>query len=245
MQAIELVRRNVLTEMDGRDLARLIALEEQRDVYEDYSSSCSSGSSCDEKKSCVRRSKNRVVQRYQGYTVSMEEGGDIYLKNRHYTGNFNRGTGFVSRMMEHFEEHRNLEDKYQHTNDDDVDKEEKNHKKSTIKFKKIILDYFWIPKGSWSMTHWRKSFFSETLPSFAKAGTFCPISVHANAAAVYLPFCLRCLSQVFANLHILRCYYSISFLRKDSLQEVELWNATQQIDATEMQNWLGASWNIR
>ena len=225
MQAIELVRRNVLTEMDGRDLARLIALEELELGDRDRDGVM------------VAATTNTAVaaassNKYQAYTVSMEE-GDIYKSNRHYTGNFNRGLGFVVRMMEHFVSHANLES-YSSSSTDVT---------PVVQFRKIILDYFWIPKGSWSMTHWRKSFFAETLPCFVEQNMFCPNAIQSGDAAIYLPFCVRCLSQVFSNIKQLSSHFQISFLSKDLLSEVELWKGTQNIDADEMQSWLGKKRN--
>lgn len=81
-QAVELVRRNALTEMDGRDLARCLALEASNQNH--------------------------------AYTVSMERGA-IYGP-RHLSANFCRGA-FV--------------------------KECKKQWGRNIKFKQIILDYFW------------------------------------------------------------------------------------------------------
>ena len=228
MQAIELVRRNMLTEMDGRDLARLIALEQLCvDPMPDENEK--------NENSNLGKKWNRNQNSYEAYTVSMEE-GDVYKPNRHYTGNFNRGSGFVMRMMDHFTKHHNLDQNQNKCEDHDDDV-------VVIQFRKIILDYFWIPKGSWSMTHWRRSFFAETLPCFIEHNVFCPHAIQSGEAAIYLPFCVRCLSQVFCNIEQLEPHFQISFLTKEMLDEVELWKATQTIDANEMQSWLGKKRN--
>lgn len=39
-----------------------------------------------------------------------------------------------------------------------------------IRFRQIVLDYFWIPRESWVMTHWSRSFFETTLPGFVSEG---------------------------------------------------------------------------
>ena len=242
-QAIELTRRNMITGMDGRDLSRIIALESLSATASDNANDNDGKMSLLQSQSVTPslvhefeaeaqsemesnayvESKSDSKPCYQAYTVSMEE-GDIYKPNRHYTGNFNRGSGFVQRMMEHYE----CNQKYELV-----------PTKKQITFSKIILDYFWIPSGTWSMDHWKRSFFVETLPSFVSNDIFCPISILREEAAVYLPFCIRCFSQVLAAQSVLSKYYEISFLKKDQLNEVELWRATQTIDAEEMQSWLG------
>jgi len=244
-QAIELTRRNMITGMDGRDLSRIIALENlsananandgkmSRSQLQSQSQTetpslvhefeAEAQAEMDPSTNVESESKSEPKQQYQAYTVSMEE-GDIYKPNRHYTGNFNRGSGFVQRMMEHYE----CNQKYESV-----------PTKRQITFSKIILDYFWIPSGTWSMDHWKRSFFAETLPSFVSNDIFCSISISREQAAVYLPFCIRCFSQVLAAQPVLSKYYEISFLKKDQLNEVELWRATQTIDAQEMQSWLG------
>jgi hypothetical protein len=88
LQAVECVRRNILTEMDGRDLARCLAMEQKLKV--------------------------------EAYTVSQEL-GSVYLKSKHLHGNFNRAS-FVKAIRNAFGE--------------------------DIRFRQIVLDYFWIPQGT-------------------------------------------------------------------------------------------------
>ncbi|CAB9528206.1 expressed unknown protein [Seminavis robusta] len=58
--------------------------------------------------------------------------------------------------------------------------------------------------------------------------------------AVYLPFCFHCFRQVVNALDSLKKYYAISFLRKpNDLGENTLWRGTQTIDAEMMQTRLG------
>jgi len=177
-QAVELVRRSVLTEMDGRDLARCLALEHDNQTA--------------------------------AYCVSMEKGA-IYDPRRHLTANFNR-TNFVRDFQAYF---------------------------PGVKFRQIILDYFWIPKGSWAMSHWRRSFFTDTLPNFVTLKCFEPEDVLIDKACVYLPFCLHCAKQVIAAEKILSKHYQMSFLTKSELSEHDLWTATNTIEPSAMQNWLG------
>jgi len=207
-QAIELVRRNVLTEMDGRDLARCLALEAPNDTH--------------------------------AYTVSMESGA-VY-SGRHLNANFNRKS-FLQEL------------KHKWGND--------------VKFRQIILDYFWIPRGSWVMTHWNRAFFAETLPSFVQQGLldfehyeansdkhrkfqYSKIENNANTdifdkvhpsgvggAVIYLPFCLHCVKHIVGAIGILSKYYTVSFLLRSELAQHALWAATSTIDPDSMQNWLG------
>jgi len=172
-QAVELVRRGILTEMDGRDLARCLSLE----------------------------SKNE----YLAYTVSMQNG--IEYTPRHLSTNFNRSSSMVKLM--------------------------RNKWGRKIRFKQIILDYFWIPSGEWMLNHWKEQFFTSTIPSFVTNKFLLPDGV------VFLPFCLYCFYQVIANKSILLKFYDISFLYKDELHKHALWKATNDIDPIVMQTRLG------
>jgi len=208
-QAVELVRRNILTEMDGRDLARCFSLE----------------------------STNQT----NAYCVSLESGA-VYLPSRHLSANFNR-KGFTKECKQSFGK--------------------------SIKFRQIILDYFWIPKGSWAMTHWQPEFFQCTLPSFVKDNlldmtsirSFLDTSSRADnivstdtstatslqeggaSGVVYLPFTLYCVSRIVAAYKELSECYSISFMNKSELSEHALWYATSQINPDTMQSWLGKAIN--
>ena len=174
-QAVELVRRNVLTEMDGRDLARCLALEASNETF--------------------------------AYTVSMEH-GSVYVP-RHLTANFNRHS-FCREIQKAWSK--------------------------KIKFRQIILDYFWIPPGSWAMTHWGRTFFTTTLPSFVTEDL---LDTDSGEGIVYLPFCVHCMAQVVGAVDILSEYYDISFLYKDELSQHALWLATSTISPYAMQTWLG------
>lgn len=86
-QVVECVRRKVLTQMDGRDLARCIAMEK----------------------------KHRV----EAYTASQEL-GSVYDASKHLHANFNRSS-FAKSLKKAFGDE--------------------------VRFRQIILDYFWIPQG--------------------------------------------------------------------------------------------------
>ncbi len=199
-QAIELVRRGILTEMDGRDLARVLALEANNDML--------------------------------AYTVSMEKGA-IYGK-RHLEANFNR-PNFIKLVRKEW------------------------HLKT---FRQVILDYFWIPAGSWAMDHWKTSFFRTILPGLVEENmlNFGDVDkdsalvqaseengsmdfIFSSAAVVYLPFCSHCFREVVASYDVLSKFYTISFIRRDQLDEHSLWKSTNTISPDAMQHWLGKAVN--
>ena len=200
-RSVELVRRNILNQIDGRDLARVVALEADNDIL--------------------------------AYTVSKAEGS--YYEQRHLNANFN-GRALVDQM----------------------------HKRwgKTVKFRQVILDYFWSPSGSWAIKHWQRSFFNDNIPRFvtgnllnfgdlenehvfvsAKEANVAEDYVASTAAVIYLPFCSHCLSQVVACYDKLSQYYAISFLRKDELDEHTLWKATNTISPASMKGWLAKAIN--
>jgi len=201
-RSVELVRRNLLNEIDGRDLARVVALEANNDIL--------------------------------AYTVSIEEGA--FYDQRHLHANFNRST-LVSQM------HKRWGD--------------------TVRFRQVILDYFWSPSGSWAMKHWQRSFFHDNIPrmvtdkllnygdlknditfvSALEEGNVEDNYISSTAAVVYLPFGSHCLSQVVACYDKLSQYYTIGFLRKDQLDEHTLWKATNTICAESMRGWLSKNIN--
>ena len=194
-QAVELVRRNILTQMDGRDLARILALESSNDTHV--------------------------------YTASLEQGA-IY-NQRHMTSNFNRTT-FCSDVKTKFGK--------------------------DIQFRQIILDYFWIPNGTWQKSHWTSMFFKTTLVNFVKyklldfdEGLYTENDVGIfstsgkGGGVVYLPFCLHCMQQLIANLDDLSKYYTIDFVYKHELDKHALWAATNTIDPDTMQHYLGKALN--
>jgi hypothetical protein len=74
----------------------------------------------------------------------------------------------------------------------------KNMKKSfghtllDIQFGIIIMDYFFMPEGSWIMKAWQKEFFSKTLPAMATEG------IIEEGGQIWLPnmvFVQQCLSK--------------------------------------------------
>jgi len=189
-QAVELVKRNILTEMDARDLARCRAME--------------------------------VRHKVEAYTVSQETGAQ-YQRSHHLHANFNRAN-FCHALEKNFD--RPI-------------------------FRQIILDYFWIPSGTWMTHHWSKSFFHTTLPNFVKKGMLefppesqygevpSPTSRNLGYGVVYLPFCLHCVKQLIASIDEIEKYYKITFLYKSELEENALWSGTSTIDAKIMQGIFG------
>mmetsp|Transcript_15588 Transcript_15588/g.23942 ORF Transcript_15588/g.23942 Transcript_15588/m.23942 type:complete len:680 (+) Transcript_15588:91-2130(+) len=184
-QVVECVRRNILTEMDGRDLARCMAMER----------------------------KHRV----EAYTVSQEM-GSAYNTSRHLHANFNRAS-FAKSLRKSFGKN--------------------------CRFQQIILDYFWIPTGTWVMTHWSKSFFQQTLPDLASFLE--PPRENHNSVLdhgmIFLPFCLHVFKEIISSISVLDQYYDISFVRKSQLGCHALWSGTSSIDSTVMQEWFGKKIN--
>jgi hypothetical protein len=180
---VECVLRNILTEMDGRDLARCLAMEQCHKV--------------------------------DAYTVSQEQGA-VYDDTKHVHANFNRAS-FCKLLRKTFGD--------------------------GIQFRQIILDYFWIPQGTWMMTHWTKSFFQNTLPLLVtlledpreqtKTGLECGV--------IFLPFCYHCFREIVASLNnnLDQQRYEISFIRKDKLKHHGLWSGTKSISPIVMQETFG------
>ncbi|KAL3808697.1 hypothetical protein ACHAXA_010077 [Cyclostephanos tholiformis] len=202
-RSVELVLRNVLSQIDGRDLARLVALEADNDIL--------------------------------AYTVSKAEGSHYGM--RHLNANFN-GRNFVEQMRTRWG--------------------------GSVKFRQVILDYFWSPTGSWAIEHWQRSFFNENIPRFVaedllnfgdldkdyhfvsarrEGSGVADDYVYSTSAVIYLPFCSHCLSQVVSCYDKLSRYYAISFLRKDELEEHTLWKATNTISPASMKGWLAKAIN--
>jgi hypothetical protein len=177
-QAVELVQRRVLTEMDGRDYARLLVMEE--------------------------------MHHCKAYTVSQEKGA-VYRPKQHLEANFNKRT-LVKSLQKHFQE-----------DEDDI----------PLRFHQIILDYYWIPPGSWMQVHWNKSFFNTTLKELVQV-------LDPTDGVIYLPFCYHVVKELVASVKpVLQHYYQISFVYKQELSECLLWEATNVIDADLMQEYLG------
>ncbi len=181
--------------MDGRDLARILAVESSNDTH------------------C--------------YTASLEQGAAYTA--RHTTANFNRPSFCADIKKVHGKD---------------------------IKFRQIILDYFWTPSGTWQSSHWKASFFHTTLPDFVREELidFKPGKYEENdtdsfstsgkgGGVVYLPFCLHCVQQIISAYDILKKYYTIEFMDKKQLHQHALWAGTSTIDSKAMQNWLGKSIN--
>jgi len=204
-QAIELVRRNILNQIDGRDLARINALEADNDKL--------------------------------AYTVSKEQAA-VWYEKRHLHADFN-SRNLVNQMVLKWGK--------------------------TVRFHQVILDYFWSPSGSWAIKSWQRSFFNENIPNFVTHKLFNFGSLDkdttlvkpsaaskkkkrkdsayltSDAAVVYLPFSSHCFRQVVACYENLSKFYTISFLKKEDLDEHTLWKATNTISPSSMQVWLAKS----
>ncbi|KAL7484819.1 hypothetical protein ACHAW6_010432 [Cyclotella cf. meneghiniana] len=201
-QAIELVRRRILSTIDGRDYARIKAIEANNDML--------------------------------AYAVSKEQGGP-YEPKRHLNADFNSRT-FLEQIKKQWGA---------------------GYGSKPIMFKQVILDYFWIPSGTWASNHWKQSFFKCNLPELVYQNLlnygdletdtrYVSVSkdvtggdyVTSDAGVVYLPFCENCFVEVVACSDTLSKVFGISFLPKNELDEHTLWKATNTISAGSMQDWL-------
>ena len=178
---IECIQRNILTEMDGRDLARCIAMEKKHNL--------------------------------EAYTVSQEK-ASVYHSKRHLHANFSRH-GFFKELQKKFGKE--------------------------TRFRQIILDYFWIPKGTWQQSHWKKDFFHKTIPQLANVLETPKQVFNSNlqAGSLYLPFCVHCITQIIASLDHIKEIFKITFVKRSQLNQIALWSGTATIDRTTMQEWLG------
>ena len=157
------------------------------------------------------------------YTVSIETGS--HYVQRHLHANFNDRT-FVEQMLKQWGQ--------------------------DVRFRQVILDYFWCPPG-WTAKSWQTSFFSQNIPRFVtenlfnygdleKDTTFVPASeatgaeehFTSTAGVIYLPFCAHCFSMVVAHIDELSPFFTIAFLHDDELDEHTLLNATHKISAEAM-----------
>ena len=121
----------------------------------------------------------------------------------------------------------------------------------------MILDYYWIPPGTWQTMHWKPSFFRDNLPNIVHEGMLfygCLSKdvrhihtsnnieggdyITSDSGVIYLPFCENCFVEVVACSNVLSKVFTISFMRKDELEEHTLWKATNTISAASMQDWL-------
>ena len=148
------------------------------------------------------------------YGVSNQRGAKYYHPDRNLDSNFNQSRSFLKKLKLMLEA-----------------AESSSPNNTKIRFTEAILDYFWIPNGSWELEHWQSQFFSETLVGLAEQDLL--------FGHVYLPFTLHCFTQVLATQKSLLQCYNIKFLRQEDLRSVSLWKGTQAIDETFCQQVLG------
>jgi len=188
-KTVKLVVRKILTEMDGRDLARCLSLEKSDE--------------------------------WESYCVSLESGSQ-YSRMKHLSANFNKHN-FVKQLNEMWGTNSALS----------FSQCSEGGGRKVRKFSQVILDYYWIPTGSWAMQHWKRSFFLTTIPQFVT------MNVLEDDGVVYLPFCMQCFNQLVSCLEEIAACYNIHLLYKGELEEVSLWKTTQNIDANVMQHVFG------
>ena len=229
-QAVELVRRNVLEVIDGRDYARIAALEASNEIL--------------------------------AYTVSKEQAGPYELK-RHLHADFCSRT-FLDQMKRLWGVGLGRQTiKFKQVCDFTLFQMVIHangffYKLTMFLFLQVILDYFWIPPGTWASNHWKQPFFRDRLPEMVNEGMLdygdlekdtrlVHVSkshsggeyVTSDAGVIYLPFCENCLVEVVSCIKQLSDVFVITFMTKHELDEHTLWKATNTIDAESMQDWLG------
>jgi hypothetical protein len=97
---------------------------------------------------------------------------------------------------------------------------------SSLQFKQIVMDYFWIPTG-WTQEHWKVGFFSTTLPGFARN------NVLEMGGTVVLPFEPHT-AQMVALHKVQLADYDISVYYQVDLDKITLWKGTRTIAESVM-----------
>ena len=103
----------------------------------------------------------------------------------------------------------------------------------------IFLDYFYCPPF-WTRDHWRKTFFSATLPGFVINKMFQlgdykrdfllgDGHVTSQHGVILLPFCDYCFVSVVEHIALLSKYFVISFVHENELHTHALWDVTRTI----------------
>jgi len=231
-QAVECVRRKILTEMDGRDLARCVATE-QAGVEK---GSGSSGSIS-----------------HQVYTVSKEVGG-VYRKDRHVYASFNNSRGMRKAMLKAFNDvqfQQVILDYYWMPTGWLVTRWNK-----TL-FQETLPDLVRYRMLAFPVARSRRS--KPSLDGNKNKNSNCnnknknidnqnitETTENNNAGSegleegvVFLPFCAHVCKELVGGIHILKNYYAISFVKKKELPGHALWKGTMSIDADIMQHRLG------
>ncbi len=160
----------------------------------------------------TERECNAVV-----FGVSKDSGATLHHHYKHVQANFNRSPSFLKQLQQALDAAQSASSASSNA--------------TKIRFSEAILDYFWIPDGTWQIHHWKSQFFSETLVGLVEKDLL--------SGNVYLPFTLHCFTQVLIARHHLLQWCDVKFLRKENLSQVSLWKGTQVIDASVCQQVLG------
>jgi len=167
---------------------------------------CSGNLSQIDGRDVARCLKLEELLRVSVYTVSLETAA-TYRVDRHFSGDFNH-RNFIRDCKNGF---------------------------GGCQFKHIILDYFWMPPGSWEQHHWKRSFFRKTLVGFAKHELLLkPGEGCERGGMIFLPFSFYCFKELVLAESILSQWYSIAYLRRNDLNRNLLWYATQKIGRSRM-----------
>jgi len=233
-QAVECVRRKILTEMDGRDLARCVATEQAGVEI----GSGSSGSIS-----------------HQVYTVSKEVGG-VYRKDRHVYASFNNSRGMRKAMLKAFNEvqfQQVILDYYWMPTGWLVTRWNKTLFQETlpdlVRYRMLAFPVARSRRSKSSLDSNKNSNSNSNSNNKNKNIDYQNIietTENNNAGSegleegvVFLPFCAHVCKELVGGIHILKNYYAITFVKKKELPGHALWKGTMSIDADVMQHRLG------
>jgi len=229
-QAVECVRRKILTEMDGRDLARCVATEQAGVEI----GSGSSGSIS-----------------HQVYTVSKEVGG-VYRKDRHVYASFNNSRGMRKAMLKAFNEvqfQQVILDYYWMPTGWLVTRWNKTLFQETlpdlVRYRMLAFPVARSRRSKSSLDS-NKNSNSNNKNKNIDYQNIIETTENNNAGSegleegvVFLPFCAHVCKELVGGIHILKNYYAITFVKKKELPGHALWKGTMSIDADVMQHRLG------
>jgi hypothetical protein len=213
------VQRNILTQMDGRDLIRCLITERccNVDVY------------------TVSQECGAVYNKQRHLHANFNRSNFVAKLQRHFSASNSNGDSTTTPTTTILSS----------LSSSDSDESNKSSSPTTcpILFKQIILDYFWIPQG-WDTEHWARKFFSQVLVDLCRvlqAPSSNGNGDSSEGGVVYLPFCYHCFQQVLACRDILTQHYNVSFVRKGTreMEQICLWHGTRQINTDIMQNVFG------
>ncbi|KAG7348096.1 HSF-type DNA-binding protein [Nitzschia inconspicua] len=215
-QAVELVRRGILTEMDARDLARCVATEKVGGGLEAYTVSREVGG--------VYRKDRHVYANFnnsRGLYNALTQSFGVIKFQQVILDYYWMPTGWlVTRWAKSL---------FQNTLPDLVRFQMLAYPGSRSRIRKRTgsdsentdINVNGDEKGDDPSSHPIKS------------------NIELEEGVVFLPFCAHVCKELVGAIHILKKYYAITFVHKDELPGHALWKGTMEIDPNVMQHRLG------